>query len=390
MSSLKRKKVFFVIGEESGDLLGADLLVALNSKSDSAGFKIEPVGLGGPAMQSLGVKSLFDISEIAVMGISAVIGRLPTIIRRIMNTVAEIVRQRPDVIILIDSPDFTHAVAKRVRKKLPGVPIIDYVCPSVWAWRQGRARKMTAYIDHVLALLSFEPRALKELGGPDATYVGHRLIEEYKDISLEQRPKAFDNSDGDIPTVLVLPGSRKSEVDRLLDVFGDTIEMMRARGQSFECVIPAVDHLENEIRKVTDKWPVRPKIVTGAKSKREAFANATAALAASGTVSLELALAGVPMVLAYKLDPIAKRLAFLFSLWSAALPNLVADYVIVPEEFNHEVTSDRLVRQLERLLWDSPQRRAQIEGMKDIKSNMQVNQPPGEKAADVIFQYLVD
>ena len=390
MGSLKQKKVFFVIGEESGDLLGADLLAALNAKSQSAGFEIEAMGLGGPAMQSLGMKSLFDISEIAVMGISAVIGRLPTIIRRILNTVAEIVRQRPDIIILIDSPDFTHAVAKRVRKKLPGIPIIDYVCPSVWAWRQGRARKMTAYIDHVLALLSFEPKVLKELGGPDATYVGHKLVEELKDISIGERPVAFDKSGDELPVLLVLPGSRKGEVDRLLDIFGETVELMRARSQEFECVIPAVAHLEDEIRQKTDNWPVKPKIVIGADNKRDAFASATAALAASGTVSLELALAGVPMVLAYRLDPLAKRLAFLFSTWSAALPNLVADYVVVPEEFNHEVTGDRLVRQLERLLWDSPQRRAQIEGMKDINSNMQVDQPPGEKAAEVIFRYLAD
>ena len=168
------------------------------------------------------------------------------------------------------------------------------------------------------------------------------------------------------------------------------VELMRARGHEFECVIPAVAHLEDEIRRRCDKWPVKPKIVTGADNKRDAFASATAALAASGTVSLELALAGVPMVLAYRLDALMRPLTFMFSTWSAALPNLVADYVVVPEEFNHEVTSDRLVRQLERLLWDSPQRRAQIEGMKDIKSRMQVDQPPGEKAAEVVFRYLAD
>ncbi len=388
MSSLKQKKVFFVIGEESGDLLGADLLAALYANSSSAGFDIEAVGLGGPAMQAQGIKSLFDVSEIAVMGITAVLGRLPIIIRRILHTVAAIKQERPDLIVLIDSPDFTHAVAKRVRKKLPEIPIIDYVCPSVWAWRQGRARKMTAYIDHVLALLSFGSKVLKELGGPEATYVGHKLVHELNDISIGKMPTAFDNSTNELPVLLVLPGSRKGEVDRLLDIFGETVELMRKRGQKFECVIPAVAHLEDEIKRKCEKWPVKPKIVTGADNKLAAFESAAAALAASGTVSLELALAGVPMVLAYRLDPIIKPFAFMFSTWSAALPNLVADYVVVPEEFNHEVTSDRLVRQLERLLWDSPQRQAQIEGMKDIKSNMQVDQPPGEKAADVIFRYL--
>ena len=385
MDNLNTKKVFFVIGEESGDQLGADLLVALNKKSQSAEIQINAVGLAGPAMGALGVKSLFDISEIAVMGVTAVLGRLPTIIRRILNTVKAIERERPDLLVLIDSPEFTHAVARRVRKKLPDLPIIDYVCPSVWAWRQGRARKMTAYIDHVLALLSFEPEILKELDGPSSTYVGHKLVDEMKGYSIG-RPLI---TDGSLPVLLVLPGSRRGEVERLIDVFGETVELMRKRGHEFEVVIPAVSHLVDLIEQKTVIWPNSPKIVTGVAAKSAALKNATAALAASGTVSLELALAGIPMVLSYKLDPIARSVAgVVFSTWSASLPNLIADYVVVPEEFNHEVTADRLARQVERLLWDSPERKAQIDGMKFIKSRMQTDQPPGEKAADVVLEYL--
>ena len=350
MDNLNTKKIFFVIGEESGDALGADLLAALNKKAKNSGIEINAVGLAGPAMEALGVKSLFDISEIAVMGITAVLGRLLTIIRRILNTIAAIERERPDIIVLIDSPDFTHAVAKRVRKKLPDIPIINYVCPSVWAWRQGRARKMTAYIDHVLALLSFEPEILKKLGGPNATYVGHKLAQELKDISIGDRPLAFDDAASELPLLLVLPGSRKGEVESLLDIFGDTVALMRKRGLEFECVIPAVDHLADNIRHKTRSWPIKPEIVTGLDAKKDAFAKATAALAASGTVSLELALAGIPMVLSYKLDAIIRPFGFMLKIWSAALPNLIADYVVVPEEFNHTVTPDRLVRQLERLL----------------------------------------
>jgi len=381
------KKIFFVIGEESGDALGADLVAALELKSRS--IEIEAVGLAGHAMGALGVKSLFDISEIAVMGILPVLKRLPTIIRRVYNTVDAIVSDPPDLVILIDSPEFTHAVARRVRKKLPNVPIINYVCPSVWAWRQGRARKMNAYIDHVLALLSFEPSILKELGGPDATYVGHKLVDEMKGFSIGKPIPKESTPAGQLPLLLVLPGSRRGEVDSLIDVFGETVEMMRARGAEFGVVIPAVNHLVEVITEKTANWPIKPKIVCGAEEKKAAFIDARAALAASGTVSLELALAGVPMVLSYRLDAIARPLAgYFFSTWSASLPNLIADYVVVPEEFNHEVTADRLSRQVERLLWDSPERNAQIEGMKHIKSKMQTDQPPGEKAADIVIQFL--
>ncbi len=386
MADLKSKKVFFVIGEESGDALGADLLDALEKKAGISNLKIIPVGLAGEKMSRSGMVSLFDVTEIAVMGITAVLGRLPTILRRILNTVAAIEKERPDMVVLIDSPDFTHAVAKRVRKKLPGVPIIDYVCPSVWAWRSGRAKKMNAYIDHVLALLAFEPDVLKKLGGPDATYIGHRLVEDMARFSRNSRSIDVNEK----PVLLVLPGSRRSELKSLLKTFGETVDLMHQNGTQFECVIPAVSHLEKEITIKTAAWRVAPTIVTGEDNKQKAFARATAALAVSGTVSLELALAGVPMVLAYKLEPLVRPLGFLISTWSAALPNLIADYVVVPEELNEAATPERLSRQVERLLTDTPQRRAQIDGLQQVRSRMQVDQPPGEKAADVVLDILSD
>lgn len=365
-------------------MLGADLLDALNESAEEHGMKINAVGLAGSGMSARGVTSLFDISEIAVMGISAVLARLPTIIRRVYQTVAAIEKERPDLVVLIDSPDFTHAVAKRVRKKLPTIPIIDYVCPSVWAWRQGRAHKMTAYIDHVLALLPFEPRVLKELGGPDATYVGHRLAGDANEISGESDHREIC----DPPTLLVLPGSRRGELKALLDVFGETVDYLHQRGQEFECIIPAVPRLADEIREKSASWTIKPQIITETSDKQAAFKKATAALAVSGTISLELAMAGIPMVLAYKLDTIARPFGFLIKTWSAALPNLIADYVVVPEEINETASSGRLARQLERLLNDTPERRAQLDGLEFVKRTMQVDQPPGKKAAGVILGYL--
>ena len=198
-------KIYLVLGEESGDKLGADLVPALQKQANDAGMEVEFVGLAGPRLQELGVKSLFNIEDIAVMGFTAVIARLPTIVRRVYQTVGDIKKQKPDVIVLIDSPDFTHAVAKRVKKRLRDVPVINYICPSVWAWRPGRAKKMRAYIDHVLAILPFEPKALSDLDGPPGTYIGHPLARQIAALPAVKRPKP-DN------TLLVLPGSRRGEI----------------------------------------------------------------------------------------------------------------------------------------------------------------------------------
>ncbi len=388
MDDLTTKRVFFVIGEESGDILGADLLDALNEKAGAGGLRIEAVGLAGACMEERGVSSLFDISEIAVMGFTAVLARLPKIINRVYQTVAAIEKQKPDIIVLIDSPDFTHAVARRIRKKLPQTPIIDYVCPSVWAWRQGRAKKMAAYIDHVLALLPFEPTVLKELGGPDATYVGHRLADDVGDGQGIVCAYPHEQLAGAKPVLLVLPGSRRGELNSLLEVFGETVALLEKRGHKFDCIIPAVPRLADEIKMRTANWIVKPEIVATEQEKKAAFQKATAALAVSGTVSLELAIAGVPMVLAYKLDAIARPLGFLIKTWSAALPNLVADYVVVPEEVNETASMGRLARHLERLLNDTPERQAQTLGLQKVRERMKVDQPPGQKAADIVLTFL--
>ncbi len=388
MSAVEEKRIFFVIGEESGDVLGADLIDALEKKAAEAGISIKPIGLAGEHMRARGMNSLFDISDIAVMGITAVLGRLPTLIKRVLATVSAIVEQKPDIVVLIDSPDFTHAVAKRVRKKCPHMPIINYVCPSVWAWRQGRARRMAAYVDHVLALLPFEPAVLAELKGPPATYVGHQLVNEMADLIHPPNHQLPVEDPTSKPVLLVLPGSRRGEIKSLLNTFGETVEFLHQRGMQFTCIIPAVNALADEISQKTRHWAVRPEVVIGSEAKFAAFGKATAALAVSGTISLELALAGVPMVLAYKLDLIARPLMFVVKAWSPALPNLVADYIIVPEELNEAAVKERLARRLERLLVDTPERRAQIEGLALVAQKMQVDQPPGEKAALIVLSHL--
>ena len=240
---------------------------------------------------------------------------------------------------------------------------------------------MTSYVDHVLAILPFEPDVLQRLGGPSATYVGHPLAGQIEALAPE--PSTLTKK----PLLLVLPGSRTSEVKRLLEPFGKTIEWLFEQGVDFELVIPAVPHLRDRIEEQTRHWKVTPKIASS-ENNDETFANAHAALAASGTVALQLALHRVPMTLAYKLDPVAKSLSFLINTWSAALPNLIAGWPLVPEDINDMVNPERMGRMLARLLTDTPERAAQLAGFEVVARNMTTPQRPADLCVDAIFKVL--
>ena len=375
--SLAPLSVYFVLGEESGDALGSQIMLALRERMPDIRFH----GLGGHRMERLGLKSLFDVSTISVMGLSAVVARLPVIVRRIRETADDIARIRPDVVVLIDSPDFTHRVAKRVRTRVPDAKIIKVVCPSVWAWRPGRARKMRAYIDHVLALLPFEPKVLAELGGPPATYIGHPMVRRFEGISIPRHDTVSQER-----VLLLLPGSRRTEVRMLLPDFRKVLEILAERGTSFRAVLPAVPHLEAEIRTEIASWPVKPEIVSGEDAKLEAFRSADAALAASGTVLLELALFRVPVISIYRLDRLMHMVRFLIYGWSAALPNLVADEAIVPERVGDMVRPGWLARALEALLRNGPERQAQLDGFDRVAEILNRSEPAAEIAARVILE----
>ncbi len=236
--------VFLVAGEESGDQLGFKLMRALR---EATGGAVAFRGVGGHAMEREGLKSIFPMTDVAVMGFVPVIKKLPTILARIRTTADAVIAAPPDVLVIIDSPDFTHRVARRVRKRLPDLPVVNYVSPTVWAWRPGRAPKMRAYVDHLLALLPFEPEAHRRLGGPVCTYVGHPLIERIG----EMRPPADDPDlrNASPPTLLVLPGSRRSEIERLSEDFGGAVARAVERCGPLDVVLPAVAHLEGLIRR---------------------------------------------------------------------------------------------------------------------------------------------
>lgn len=375
-------RVFLIAGEESGDQLGAGLMRALRARAEGVRFE----GVGGHAMEREGLRSLFPLSEIAVMGIAAVLARLPSIYRRGLEAVDAVVEARPDVLVIIDSPEFTHAVARRVRRRVPHLPIVNYVSPSVWAWRPGRAPRMRAYVDHVLALKPFEPAAHARLGGPPCTYVGHPLVERLAELrpSPAERP-----SPGQDPfTLLVLPGSRRSEIARLMEPFGQALDLLRQRaGRPLEVLLPAVRHLADEIRDRSRHWSVRPAILDGEAAKLAAFRRANAALAASGTVTLELALSGVPMVVAYRVSKLEEQLRHLIDVPSIVLANLVLGENVVPERIQWDCTPEKLAAALVPLLSDTAERRSQVTAFGRLDAVMETgaDTTPSERAAAIVL-----
>ena len=380
-------KLFFVVGEESGDLLGGDLIEALRRSSSEP---IEISGTGGARMAAQGLEPLFDLSEIAVMGFTAVVARLPTILSRISDCVSAIEKTQPDAVIIIDSPDFTHRVAARVRNRCPDIPIIGYVSPSVWVWRQGRARKMSRYVDHLLAILPFEPEVHRRLHGPPCTYVGHPLLTRIDRLRPAPNERiSLDSSDK--PVLLVLPGSRRSETSRLLEPFKRTLEIVRETYPDLEIVIPAVDHLHDEIADNVADWTCRPVVVAGEEAKLASFRRAHAALAASGTVSLELALSGVPMVIAYKVDIFYATLRKISGITPViSLPNIILDETIVPELVEEHAEPDILSAKLLPLLSEGPERHRQTEAFSRLDDLMRLDEgeKPAEKAAAIVMDIV--
>jgi lipid-A-disaccharide synthase len=379
------RKFFLIATEESGDRLGAHLMKVLRQRlGDAVRFE----GVGGQSMAREGLVSLFPIEDLSIIGLAAVVKQLPKVLRLIRETAAAAIRAQPDILVIIDSPDFTHRVARRVRARDPSIPIIDYVSPSVWAWRPGRARAMRAYIDHVLALLPFEPEEYRKLQGPPCSYVGHPLTEQLSTL----RPGAEEQKRRDAaPAVLlVLPGSRRSEIRHHMVVFGETLDRLQAEGVAFEPILPTMPHLQEAVTEALKGWKVVPRVVIGEQEKRAAFRIAHAALAKSGTVTLELALAGVPMVTAYKAGALEARIVrSLVQVNSVILANLVIGENVVPEFIQQDCTPEKLAPALTEILTDSGQRRRQLAAFAKLDDIMSTgNVSPSVRAADIVLATL--
>jgi lipid-A-disaccharide synthase len=382
-------RVFIVAGEHSGDALGGKLMAALR--------RIVPrpvrfAGVGGEAMQAEGFASLFPLSDVAVMGPVAILKALPRLYRRVTDAARAGIAFRPHVVVIVDSPEFTHPIARRIRKAMPDVAIIDYVSPSVWAWRPGRAARMRAYVDHVMAILPFEPEVHARLGGPACTYVGHPLIEQLPLLAGADPKPLIDSlaiGEGG-PILVVLPGSRRSEVERLMGPFGQAVDDVRARLGALSVIIPTVESVRPLVEAEGRRWSVKPLIVSGEAAKHQAFRAARAALAASGTVTLELALAGTPMVVAYRVDGIAAHLQFLVKTPHFALSNLVLARRAFPELMQDDCTPSKLADTLVAVIEDGPVRVAQLAALGEVPGRMVLEAgAPSEAAARIVAEYAV-
>lgn len=375
-------EIFLVAAEPSGDRLGAALMRALRQR---ASVPLRFAGVGGREMTAAGIENVYPFSDFSLIGFTAIPLVLPRVLRCMTATVRAILARRPHALVVIDSPSYTLWIARFVRLLDRSIPIVDYVSPSVWAWRSGRAAAMRRYVDHVLALLPFEPAELRRLGGPPCSYVGHPLIEEAGKLRPNSRETARRNADP--PVVVALPGSRRGEIRRLSAIFGQTLGLVQREVGPIEVVVPTLPHLHMAVAEATASWPVRPRIVVDQAEKQALFRVARAALAKSGTITLELAIAGVPMVAAYKVSALESWIARrTIEVPSVILANLVLGQNIVPELLQESCTSEKLAAALVPLIRDTPERRRQVEAFSWLDSVMEIgSRDPSAHAADIVL-----
>lgn len=375
--------VFLVAGEESGDRLGDALMGALRSAAPEVRFS----GVGGHRMEAQGLSAVLERAPSAIIGFAAIPGRILEYLRLIRRTAEAAIAAKPDVIVIIDSPEFTHRVAKRVRRTAPDIPIINYGAPSVWAWRPGRARAMRSYVDHVMALLPFEPEAFKRLGGPPCSFVGHPATEHISD--LRPTPDEAHRRLSPPPTVLVMPGSRRGEISRLLGLFRAAVETIAIRVSDAEFVIPSVPALAGILERETAAWSAKVRVVTETAERNAAFRTARLALVKSGTSTLEVALAGLPMVATYKISHIEAVVAhFVLKVPSVILVNLVLGENVVPELLQYDATTRKLVETAMPLFDDTAQRRQQLDAFKRLDAIMDIGgERPSVRAAKIVLRY---
>jgi lipid-A-disaccharide synthase len=369
-------KLFLIAGEPSGDRLGAALMAGLQSLAP-----VRFAGVGGPLMQGRGLTSLFPMEELSVMGIAEVLPKYRHLKRRIRQTAEAVLASGAACLVTIDSPDFCLRVAKLVKAANPAFRTIHYVAPSVWAWRPGRAQKMARVIDHVLALLPFEPPYMTA-AGMTCDFVGHPVVAEPLATGAERAALA-----GPGPLLLALPGSRRGEVTRLAPVFGQVVARLKARHPGLRVALPTVRGVAGLVRDLTADWPVVPQVIEDLALKRGAFAAADVALAASGTVSLELAANGCPMVIAYDMHPLTlwlMRRAALID--TVTLVNLVSDTRVVPEFIGSDCRPEKITPALEDVLADpAAQKAAMALTMERLGRG---GEPPGLRAARSVQAFL--
>lgn len=378
--------VYLVAGEPSGDLLASRLMRALKKKTGGA---VRFYGVGGETMAQEGLSSLFDSSELAVMGLMEVIPSIPRILKRISQTVQDIVDKKPDVVVTVDSWSFSARVNKALKARKTGIPQFHYVAPQVWAWKKKRAKTCGRYIDELFALLPYEPPYF-EPHGLKTDFVGHPVVEGG---ASKGDGAAFRKEYGiaaDAPLLCVLPGSRRSETKYLLPVFQETVSRLKQKYPALRVVVPTVVTVAEKVKKAVASWDVPVTVVTGEKARYDAFAAANAALAASGTVALELAMARVPYCIAYKMNPISSFLAPLVVKGKYVnLVNILADKLIVKEFLLKNCRADWLASEVDLLLSDETYRQTQISQASQVLNLLGAGQAetPSDKVADILLAH---
>ena len=386
MATMTTKRIMVVAAEASGDALGAGLIAELRAQAPDAGLTF--FGVGGARMAEQGVISPFDISELSILGLLEAVKAYGRVMKRVRETVAYAQAETPDVVILVDSWGFTLRVANAIRKVMPQVRLIKYVGPQVWAARPGRAKTLARSVDLLLALHPMDPPFF-EAAGLKTIVVGNPALS----IDMgDADPVAFRNRIGlgDDPLLLVLLGSRPAEIKRLSPLFAESIDRLSAAHPNLRLVMPLADTVRDLVERRIAEWPVKPLLVYGEADKHSAMQAAILALACSGTVSTELALAGCPMVIAYKVEPLTywiyRRIS---TLKHVTMFNIMADKRIAPEFIQDEATVDNLVQAVDERLGDKALRDKQIaEQFASLDAMGRGQRPPAEKAAQAVLEFL--
>jgi len=375
---------YLIAGEPSGDVIGARLMRALRQRLDG---KVRFAGVGGERMAEEGLVTLLPIRELAIMGIVEIAPQLLNLIRRIKETIADIEAKAPVAVVTIDSSGFCFRVTEKIKQKSPRPVLVHYVAPMVWAWRAHRAFSAAKAADHLLTLLPFEPPYFEHVKLP-ATYVGHPVIEGGADKGDGPAFRARHGIAPDATVLCVLPGSRRGEIKRLLPAFRATVERLRQRFPAMVVVVPTVETVSDHVAAAVADWPGRVVLVRGAAEKFDSFAASNAALAASGTVALELAMARVPMVIGYRIwGPTHFVVSRTVKIKYATLVNLLLDRPLIPELLQHDCTPERLTAEVLRLLTDPAAARAQIEGSQAALLMIGLDgEAPSLKAADKVLE----
>lgn len=379
-------KIMLVVGEPSGDALGQQVILALRQLT---GGRANIIGVGGERMRAAGMQSLYSITDTSVMGLREVVPKVPVILRRIRQVASFAKETNPDIVVMIDSPDFTHKVARRIRRIAPDLKLVDYVAPQVWASRPGRAKKMAAYFDHVLCLLPFEVPFFKD-AGMGASFVGHPVVER---APRPGQGDAFRTRHGigpDERILLLLPGSRSSELRFLWPVFREAIEIAEREAGPVRIVLPTVQTVSQKVRERVSQWGRDVLIVEDPEEKMGAFDAADVSLAASGTVATELALSATPMVIGYRVGALTAAIARrMVKVRYATLVNIILDREVVPEFLQERCTAPNLARELVRLLTNHAARVEQVTAsVAALKAMGQGDEPPSMRAAREILRIM--